>query len=87
MYEGKLVASLGAVWWGIRQLGSETLARVGFLSVVGLTVLWFLNAARRRWSSRSPGSARFALPWVTRSTRATRSGSWYMVPSVTAAAC
>jgi hypothetical protein len=41
MYEGKLVASLGAVWWGIRQLGSETLARVGFLSVVGLTALWF----------------------------------------------
>src|SRR4029077_1863677 len=42
MYEGKLVASLGAVWWGIRQLGSETLARVGFVSVAGLTVLWFL---------------------------------------------
>ena len=85
MYEGKLVASLGAVWWGIRQLGSETLARVGFLSVVGLTVLWFLRRREAPLVVTFAWLGAMALPWY-----AFYQGHplriRYMVPSVTAAA-
>jgi hypothetical protein len=39
-YQGKAVEVTGAIWWGIRQLGSETLARAAALSVVVLVVAW-----------------------------------------------
>jgi hypothetical protein len=85
MYEGKLVTSLGAVWWGIRQLGSETLARVALLSLVGLTALWFAKRGEAALVVTFAWLGAMALPWY-----AFYQGHplriRYMVPSVTAAA-
>ena len=55
-YQHHAVAVTGAVWWGVRALGSEVLARVAALAVVLLVYWW--------WRRRLPVSAIAALAWL-----------------------
>ena len=84
-YQHRAVAVTGAVWWGLRQLGSEALARSGAVAALLLLVLW--------WRRRLPSTAVLALAWI-----AVAALPWYaffqghplriryMVPLVVAAA-
>ena len=55
-YEHDAVAVTGAVWWGLRALGSEVLARAAALAAV-LVLYWW-------WRQRLPASAVVALAWL-----------------------
>jgi len=55
-YEHHASAVTGAVWWGLRALGSEVLARAAALAVVLLMYWW--------WRRRLPASAVVALAWL-----------------------
>ncbi len=55
-YQHHAVTVTGAVWWGLRSLGSEALARAGAVAVALLTWWW----CRRRVPSR----ALVALAWL-----------------------
>jgi hypothetical protein len=84
MYKSKPIDSLGAVWWGTRQLGSEPLAWAGLASLLSLLVLW--------WRRLVPNATFVAFAWLGASALpfyAFNAGHplriRYMVPSVTAA--
>jgi hypothetical protein len=56
MYQHQAVAVTGAVWWGLRSLGSDTLARAAALAVPLLLYWW--------WRSRLSAPALVALAWL-----------------------
>jgi hypothetical protein len=55
-YQGNAVTVTGAVWWGLRLLGSEALARVSVIALGALVVWW--------WRRRLPASAILLLAWL-----------------------
>lgn len=55
-YEHQAIAVTGAVWWGLRALGSEVLARTAAVAVALLVYWW--------WRRRLPASALVALAWL-----------------------
>lgn len=56
LYEGRPIAVIGAVWWGLRALGSEALARLSAVAAVSLLVLW--------WQRKVPASAILMMAWL-----------------------
>jgi hypothetical protein len=56
MYQHKTVAVTGAVWWGLRSLGSEVLARAAAAASLLLAFWW--------WRRRLPATAIVALAWL-----------------------
>jgi Dolichyl-phosphate-mannose-protein mannosyltransferase len=56
IYQHQAVAVTGAVWWGLRALGSEVLARAAAIAIVLLVYWW--------WRRRLPVSAVVALAWL-----------------------
>ncbi len=85
MYTGKFLDSTGAVWWGLRVLGSESLAVAGVAAVIWLTVRAASHSRDGALLSPLAWTGAMALPWY-----AFFHGHpfrvRYMVPSVTAAA-
>ena len=55
-YLHRPLAVSGAIWWGLRQLGSETLARSGAVAALLLAGWW--------WKRRLPVSAGLASAWI-----------------------
>jgi hypothetical protein len=55
-YQHNAVSVTGAVWWGLRLLGSETLARASAIALVALLAWW--------WRRRLPASAILAIAWL-----------------------
>jgi hypothetical protein len=84
-YQHKALAVTGAVWWGLRQLGSEVLARSAAAAALVLVIAW--------WRRRLPSSVVLTVAWI-----AVAALPWYaffqghplriryMVPLVVAAA-
>ena len=55
-YQGHALTVTGAVWWGLRSLGSEVLARTAAVAFVALVVWW--------WQRRLPATAILAAAWL-----------------------
>jgi hypothetical protein len=55
-YQGQALTVTGAVWWGLRLLGSDVLARASALSIVALLVCW--------WRRGLPASAILTIAWL-----------------------
>jgi hypothetical protein len=56
IYQHHAVAVSGAVWWGLRALGSEVLARAAALAILVLVYWW--------WRRGLPASTVVALAWL-----------------------
>jgi hypothetical protein len=55
-YQGNAVTVTGAVWWGLRQLGSEVLARASAIALAAVVIWW--------WRRQLPASAILLVAWV-----------------------
>jgi hypothetical protein len=56
VYQGQLMTVTGAVWWGLRSLGSEALARTAAAGVAAIAIWW--------WRRRLPATAVISLAWI-----------------------
>jgi hypothetical protein len=55
-YQSNAVSVTGAVWWGLRLLGSEVLARAAAVSLVAMAVWW--------WRRRLDANAILVVAWL-----------------------
>ena len=55
-YQGQVVTVSGAVWWGLRSLGSEMLARTAAAAAVAAAIWW--------WRRQLPATAILCYAWL-----------------------